>query len=406
MQAALWLLQVWLLGLVHVTEPISPASGDSRISPILPNSASTHACFCDPHMTTVQTCVRQPGARHRKHLRLRGGSLDAATGDNHVLPERVRSLLMETAEVTYEHETALELSEGMPHMTIQQRLIWERSFAYSRQQGVRVPEAQALAIRSAAEGRVIEPDSSMTGPKNIMCLACHYEIYDRSLLKSHFSSDWHALNLERRRLGVAPLPQHHFQQRAEELLKNEMQREEQAMQEESLSETRRMLKKASSRSAKLSADIAKLLSANERDEASLAKVRMLLDKKATCDREVQELAAKLAGTPTLNQIAYASSAVHTTPTLNYNMPSAGRGAGDRGAVHSRGRGMPLGVTRVDDGGGGRGREITETAKRRAAKEAMRYTVQSDKDVKPEVLRDGGDLMPARIRADTFSLHLH
>jgi hypothetical protein len=68
--------------------------------------------------------------------------------------------------------------------------------------------------------------------------------------------------------------------------------------------------------------------------------------------------------------------------------------------------MPLGVTRVDDGGGGRGREITETAKRRAAKEAMRYTVQSDKDVKPEVLRDGGDLMPARIRADTFSLHLH
>ena len=172
----------------------------------------------------------------------------------------------------------------MGEMTIPQRLIFERSFTNARQQGVSVPDAQALAICSAAEGRVIEPDALMVGKKTIMCFACQAEVQDRVQLRAHFATDWHALNLERKRVGIAPLPQHHFEERAAVLLQDEHEREDAVIQQGVQTESRRLLKKASRRSAKLAADIDKLLSSQDRDDAALAKTRMLLDKKAAADK--------------------------------------------------------------------------------------------------------------------------
>jgi hypothetical protein len=230
----------------------------------------------------------RPAARaSRRHLGLRGGSEDVAeqrAEQGALLPARVRASLLAGAEDTYSHETALEPRDGMIQMTMGQRLIFERSFANARQQGVRVPEAQALAIRSAAEGRVIEPDASMVGSTSIMCLACQLEVADRAQLRAHFATDFHAFNLERKRAGVAPLPQHQFEQRAASLLQEEAQREGATVQQETQNEAHRALRQASRRSAKLAADIEKLLSAKNRDEAALEKARMLLDKKAICDK--------------------------------------------------------------------------------------------------------------------------
>ena len=236
-----------------------------------------------------------PGARlgspaagaSRRHFGLRGGSEDVAeqgAGQGALLPARVRASLLAGAEDTYSHETALEPRDGMIQMTMGQRLIFERSFANARQQGVRVPEAQALAIRSAAEGRVIEPDASMVGSTSIMCLACQLEVADRAQLRAHFATDFHAFNLERKRAGVAPLPQHQFEHRAASLLQEEAQREGATAQQETQNDAHRALRQASRRSAKLAADIEKLLSAKNRDEAALEKARMLLDKKAICDK--------------------------------------------------------------------------------------------------------------------------
>ena len=219
---------------------------------------------------------------------LRGGSADRCSSeDNNALPARLRSTLLATAETTYLHETALQPRDGMSHMTISQHLVYERSFANARSQGVSVPEAQELAIRSVAEGRIVEPDASMTGKKKIMCLACQYEIPDRALLRSHFSTDWHALNLERRRSGLPPLAQTDVEERARALLVEEQQRENEEEEFVVQQNARRVLSKASRRSAKLAADIEKLLATNEAkdgDKAVLAKVRMLLDKKAVCDK--------------------------------------------------------------------------------------------------------------------------
>jgi len=181
----------------------------------------------------------------------------------------------------------------MSHMTVPQRLIFEHSFANARRQGVAVPAAQALAIRSAAEGRIIEPDATMVGKKTIMCLACQLEIPDRTMLKAHFATNWHVLNLERKRAGIAPLPEHHFAERAAALLEDDAQNEIAATREEIQSEARRALKKASRRSAKLATDIAKLLSAQERDGAALTKVDMLLQKKAVCDKVIALLCVLL-----------------------------------------------------------------------------------------------------------------
>jgi hypothetical protein len=232
--------------------------------------------------------ARRPAAgASRRHLGLRGGSEDVAeqgAGQGALLPARVRASLLAGAEDTYSHETALEPRDGMIQMTMGQRLIFERSFANARQQGVRVPEAQALAIRSAAEGRVIEPDASMVGSTSIMCLACQLEVADRAQIRAHFATDFHAFNLERKRAGVAPLPQQQFEHRAASLLQEEAQRESATAQQETLNDAHRALRQASRRSAKLAADIEKLLSAKNRNEAALEKARMLLDKKAICDK--------------------------------------------------------------------------------------------------------------------------
>jgi hypothetical protein len=232
--------------------------------------------------------ARRPAAgASRWHLGLRGGSEDVAeqgAGQGALLPARVRASLLAGAEDTYSHETALEPRDGMIQMTMGQRLVFEQSFANARQQGVRVPEAQALAIRSAAEGRVIEPDASMVGSTSIMCLACQLEVADRSQLRAHFATDFHSFNLERKRAGVAPLPHHQFEHRAASLLQEEAQREGATAQQETQRDAHRELRQASRRSAKLAADIEKLLSAENRNEAALEKARMLLDKKAICDK--------------------------------------------------------------------------------------------------------------------------
>lgn len=255
----LWMLQLFLLGLAPIALLPSPA----------------HAAAGPLHST-----------RGWKYLGLRGGGADVAEEGQQPLPAHVRSSLMATAEMTYSHETALEPRDGMSHMTVPQRLIFEHSFANARRQGVGVPAAQELAIRSAAEGRIIEPDASLVGKKTIMCLACQLEIPDRTLLEAHFATNWHALNLERRRAGIAPLPEHHFAERAAALLEEDAQHEVAVQQKDVQCEARRALKKASRRSAKLAADIGKLLSAQERDDAALAKAQILLDKKAMCDKVI------------------------------------------------------------------------------------------------------------------------
>ena len=225
-------------------------------------------------------------ARGARVSGLRGGGGGSGDADEPPLPlpGHVRASLMASAEQTYSHETALEPRDGMGEMTIPQRLIFERSFTNARRQGVSVPDAQALAICSAAEGRVIEPDASMVGKKTIMCFACQVEVHDRAQLRAHFATDWHALNLERKRVGIAPLPQHHFEERTAALLQEEQEREDTVTQQDVQTEARRLLKKASRRSAKLAADIDKLLSSQERDDDALAKTRLLLDRKAAADK--------------------------------------------------------------------------------------------------------------------------
>jgi len=252
---------------------------------VLPESPLRAAPACSgPRRTTGARLALRGGASLPEHC---GGSGDAAgegRDKGQALPAHVRASLLATAEHTFSHETALEPLDGMSHMTMAQRLIFERSFANARQQGVRVPEAQVLAIRSAAEGRVIEPDESLVGSKSIMCLACQLEVADRAQLRAHFASDCHAFNLERQRAGIAPLPQHQFEQRAAALLQEEAQQEVETAQQETHQDARRALRHASRRSAKLAADIQKLLSAENRDEATLEKARTLLDKKAICDK--------------------------------------------------------------------------------------------------------------------------
>lgn len=257
----MWMLLLFLLGLA----PIASLPASSAHSA----AGGLAARVCSP-------------------MGLRGGGVEQgvhAIGEQ-PLPNHVWSSLVASAEITYSHETALEPTDGMSHMTVPQRLIFEHSFANARRQGVAVPAAQALAIRSAAEGRIIEPDATMVGRKTIMCLACQLEIPDRTMLKAHFATNWHVLNLERKRAGIAPLPEHHFAERAAALLEDDAQNEIAATREEIQSEARRALKKASRRSAKLATDIAKLLSVQERDGAALTKVDMLLQKKADCDKVI------------------------------------------------------------------------------------------------------------------------
>ena len=333
-------------------------------------------------------------------LRLRGGAIDTPVHDlDSRLPAHLRSSLLATADTTFEHETALETRDGMSHMSMPQRLVWERSFANARQHGVSVTDAQELAIRSAVEGRIIEPDASMVGKGTVMCLTCQHEMpkSDRAILKAHFASDWHLFNLERQRAGIAPLSQAHFAERTDALLVEEQQRAQDVMCQGAQQHARTLLKRASRRASKLSSEIQKLLaSSGAADESTRVKVRMLMDKKAACDREVQDLASAVN--------AASSSGVRASDA-GKNAQADGSGGDVSNCARARGRPVGIGVSirgkisneenLVAEGS----RAMTETKRQRAEREANRYLVRSASDIPMDTLRDGGQLVAHRCPFD-------
>uniref|UniRef100_A0A7S4NZY0 C2H2-type domain-containing protein n=1 Tax=Guillardia theta TaxID=55529 RepID=A0A7S4NZY0_GUITH len=183
-------------------------------------------------------------------------------------------------------------------MTVPQRLVWQRAFQAARKAGASVHEAQIVALRSAADGRVQPYVGDGEGrEKTMCCTACQLEM-PRSDISAHYKTPWHAFNTERKVLGLMPLPLAAFEQRVrsiEEGDRGQEEKEQNALQSE---KARNELRHASKKNTKLAADIQRLYCLNETDHKVQEKLVFLEMRKLQAERLLD---TKLGGLKSLEQ---------------------------------------------------------------------------------------------------------
>jgi len=225
-----------------------------------------------------------------------------ALGRGPALPDSVRKALMADATKTLVHElTVVQDGESSASLTIAQRVLWQKSFHSAREYGLSLRDAQEVALRGAADGRVYGPAAfkDMTGEdqkeRRITCLACQYEVPSREELAEHYSCDWHAVNAVRKSASVAPLSLRYFEHRRDSLLAAEQHEIDGKTAAASFDDAMRTKRMAERRSGKLACDISRLEAYNEESADALAK--SLLAKKAAADSLILQASATLGLVP-------------------------------------------------------------------------------------------------------------
>jgi hypothetical protein len=148
------------------------------------------------------------------------------------LPESIRKRLLANAGKNYEWEEMSIVPLRGQHddlLSLEQRAMWTQNFNNARESGMSVAEAQEVALRGAADGRLYaQPRSeeeldkigattmSRRGVQSVTCMACHYAMPERAHVPVHYSSDWHLLNIQRKFLGMRPVSETEFPRRVAE----------------------------------------------------------------------------------------------------------------------------------------------------------------------------------------------
>ena len=213
--------------------------------------------------------------------------------------ERVKKELYANVDLTYDHEMSMIPQSGPQiQMTVPQRLVWQRAFQAARKAGASVHEAQVVALRSAADGRVQPYVGDGEGrEKTMCCTACQLEM-PRSDISTHYKTSWHAFNTERKVLGLMPLPLAAFEQRVRSIEEGERgkeAKEKNALQSEKI---RNELRHASKKNTKLAADIPRLYCLNQTDHNVQEKIVFLEMRKLQAERLLD---MKLGGLRSLEQ---------------------------------------------------------------------------------------------------------